>query len=247
MQICHDHRKNWMHRGPFSDKKPDKTYDIRLMLQHSSDSIHNLRDSVDFRSKLNFCSYVLRWYADKGMKSKVFELGKECPRELSQLIQSDSAFHESSWVNSIRCGAYDSARDNLLNNSSSGLWEKEASLSLAKLTDKLFSGARGEHDAQIDNGLNLIDAQRSLQEDDSDDENDVMSAEELIHLATRKINSGADIEEVKNFGKFFQALRLNNIICMTDITFFCGLVICGLEVAATMSSNERSDCESSCL
>lgn len=215
VQICYDHRRKWIHRGLFSDKQPDETYDLRLMLQHSPDSIHNLSDSVDFQSKLNFCSFVLRWFADKGMTSKVFELGKECPRELGQLIQTDSAFQESSWVNSIRCGSYDSATDSLLKNTSTELWEKETSLSLAKLTSKVSSSG-GDHNAQIDNGLTLIATQRMLQDDDSDAENDVLSAEELIHLATRKINSGADFEEVKNFGEFlclpcaFEATYLND-------------------------------------
>ena len=191
-----------MHHGEFSDKQPDKTYDLRLMM--SPDNIHNLKNCVDFGTNLNFCSYVLRWYADKNMKSKVFELGKLCPEELNQLVQTDRSFQELSWINNVRSDSYQDARDILLNNACTDLWEKEASLSLAKLTNMLslsMTGSGNDHIHEIENGLTLISAQRMLQEGDSDSHYDVMSADELIVLATKKISLGADIEEVKQFGE----------------------------------------------
>ena len=191
-----------MHRGQFSDKQPDETYDLRIMLQYSPDSMHNLKDCVDFGTKLNFRSYVLRWYADKGMKSKVFELGKECPDELNQLVHSDRSFSEMSWINDVRSCSFQSARDGLLNNASINLWEKETNLSLAKLSNKLAAKSGGnDRVAEINNGLTLVAVQRVLQEDGSDSSTDVMSAEELISLATSKIKSGVDLDEVKNFGE----------------------------------------------
>lgn len=192
-----------MHRGPFSDKQPDETYDIRLMLRHSPDSMHNLKDCVDFTTKKNFRSYVLQWYADKGMKSKVFELGKECPDELNQIVQSNRSFSELSWINGVRSCSFQSARDNLLNNAATDLWEKETSLSLAKLSNNLAtkSGSGNDRGEEINNGLTLVNVQRMLQEGDSDSGKEVMSADELISLATRKIQSGVDLEDVNNFGK----------------------------------------------
>jgi hypothetical protein len=193
-----------MYRGPFSDKRPDETYDLRLMLQHSPNSVYDLRDCIDFETKLNFRSYVLRWYADKGMKSKVLELGKECPGELSRLVQADRSFQDLTWITSIRSGSFRDARDCLLNHSSSDLWEKDISLSMAKLANKLAVSTSGPGDnraAEIDNGLVLVSAQRTLQGSDTESGHRVMSADELITLATSKINAGNDFEAVTHFGE----------------------------------------------
>ena len=187
-----------MHCGSFSHKQADKAYDLRPLLQYSPDCAYNLKDSVDFRTKLNFRGYVLRFYANKGLKSKVFELGHECPDELNQLV-TDHTLQDMSWINSIRFGLYPSARDGLLNNACDSLWEKETNLSLAKLSNVLAPDASSDHNSEIQNRLALVSAQHFLQETDSY-YNAVMSADELIALARSKINLGSHMEEIKDFG-----------------------------------------------
>ncbi|KAL7522786.1 hypothetical protein ACHAWX_007515 [Stephanocyclus meneghinianus] len=211
VQICHDHRKSWMHRGPFSDKQPDETYDLRLMLRTSSENAYaHLHGSVDFATGLDFCRYVLRWYSIQGLQAMVFELGKECPDALDQHLRTDPSTSEWSWINELRTGSYESAIDGLLNNKSNVIWEKETYLSLAKLANKLAISSSttpdlvGRRTAAIENGLTLISAQRSLQANivgDSDPDNEVMSASELIAFAINNIKSECDLEERRGFGE----------------------------------------------
>lgn len=204
-----------MYRGPFSDKQPDETYDLRLMLQYLPESTHNLENSVDFATKMNFRSFVLRWYAEKGMKSKVFELGRECPNELSQLVQSDRSFTELSWVDGVRSNSsFKSARECLLNNSTTDLWEKETSLGIAKLINKLCVPTGGDRSDEINDSLTLVSAQRILQEDDSDSNSEVMSAGELIALAASKIKSGARPEDVQDFSEILNYCSLFSFVLL---------------------------------
>eukprot|EP00804_Cyclotella_cryptica_P014678 CCRYP_012690-RA/>CCRYP_012690-RA protein AED:0.02 eAED:0.02 QI:155/1/1/1/1/1/5/288/1249 len=227
VQICHDHRKSWMHQGPFSDKQPDETYDLRLMLNASCENTYaHLHKSVDFTTGLDFCCYVLHWYANQGLQSKVFELGKECPDALDRHLRTDPRASEWAWINDLRTGSYESATSGLLNITSNVIWEKETNLSLAKLANKLAlsspttSGAVGGRTTVIENGLTLISAQRSLQAniiDNSDPDNEVMSASDLIAFAIEKIKSGNDLEETRGF------------------------VTSGLEVASTISSSQKGD------
>lgn len=198
VQICHEHRGSWMHNGSFSNKEADKSYDLRLLLQYSPDCAYNLKDSVDFGTKLNFRAYSLRFYANKGLKSKVFELGKECPDELNQLV-TDHTLQDMSWINSIRLGSYPSARDGLLNNACDSLWEKETNLSIAKLSNLLATDEGGHHNLEIQKRSALVSAQHFFQDTDSYFDA-VMSADELIALARSKISVGSDIEEIKDFG-----------------------------------------------
>ncbi len=72
VQICHDHRQSWRFIGPFADEKADERYDLRQMILNSSpDSPYrHLHQSRDYNTGLSFCSYVLRWYADRGFFSE---------------------------------------------------------------------------------------------------------------------------------------------------------------------------------
>jgi hypothetical protein len=207
VQICHDHRKSWMHRGPFSDKAPDETYDLRLMLQSSNESPYTyLHNSVDFSTGLDFCSFVLGWYASEGLKSKVLELGKECPGALAQHLRNDRSMSELSWINDVRSGSYENATNGLLNSSSDDLWEKETNLSFAKLANKLAlstpnTAREMSRTATIEDGLTLTSVQRCLHAEELDQS--VMSAGELISLAINKVKSTADTEARKSYGALF--------------------------------------------
>jgi hypothetical protein len=75
---------------------------------------------------------------------------------------------------------------------------------MAKLANKLAVSTSGPGDnraAEIDNGLVLVSAQRTLQGSDTESGHRVMSADELITLATSKINAGNDFEAVTHFGE----------------------------------------------
>jgi hypothetical protein len=69
VQICHDHRQSWRFQGPFADQEADERYDLRPMMTNSSpDSPYaQLHQSRDQRTGHSFCSYVLRWYADRAL------------------------------------------------------------------------------------------------------------------------------------------------------------------------------------
>lgn len=75
VQICHDHRQSWRFQGPFADHKADERYDLqRMIINSSSDSSYApLHQTRDHQTGLSFCSYVLRWYADRG----IFPEGEE--------------------------------------------------------------------------------------------------------------------------------------------------------------------------
>jgi hypothetical protein len=68
VQICHDHRQSWRFIGPLAHQKADERYDLRQMIINSSpDSPYgHLHQTRDHNTGLSFCSYVLRWYADRG-------------------------------------------------------------------------------------------------------------------------------------------------------------------------------------
>ena len=71
VQICHDHRQSWRFQGPYSDKEADERYDLRLMMSNTSttdsESYAPLHSSRDYQTDLSFCTFVLRWYADRGL------------------------------------------------------------------------------------------------------------------------------------------------------------------------------------
>ncbi|KAL7529749.1 hypothetical protein ACHAXR_003137, partial [Thalassiosira sp. AJA248-18] len=116
VQICHDHQKSWRFQGPFSDKEPDGRYDLRPMMSNASpDSPYaHLHQSRDFRTGLPFCGYVLRWYADRGLYPEVFELGKNCPHDLTRYVRNDDRLSDLAWIQQLRDGGHAQATVGLL-------------------------------------------------------------------------------------------------------------------------------------
>mmetsp|Transcript_17480 Transcript_17480/g.35235 ORF Transcript_17480/g.35235 Transcript_17480/m.35235 type:complete len:557 (-) Transcript_17480:129-1799(-) len=221
VQICHDHRRSWKFCGPFSPVPPDETYDIRLMLSGTSPEspyVH-LHGSTDYRTGLPFCDFVLNWYADRGSNTEVLELGKECSEALTRFLRNDNRLGDLAWIHDLRIGAHERAADTLVNLTSSifrgkdagapmDLWENEQVMSLAKLSNKLArsknpdSALVARNSTIIENSLNLVEAQRILQEDDLDGDGSeaILPPDELIVLAVNKINSSRDVENIKKYG-----------------------------------------------
>jgi len=71
VQICHDHRQSWRFQGPYSYKEADERYDLRLMMSNSSTTdselYAHLHSSRDYETDLSFCTFLLKWYADRGL------------------------------------------------------------------------------------------------------------------------------------------------------------------------------------
>ncbi|KAL9185223.1 hypothetical protein ACHAXT_003000 [Thalassiosira profunda] len=213
VQICHDHRGSWMHRGPFCDKEPDERYDLRPMLSNAAaeSPYAHLHESPDFRTGLPFCAYVFRWYANREMYPEVFELGKNCPHDLMRYVRNDGRLSDMAWVQHLRVGAHEQATVGLLgqaspDDGSMGLWEKDVDVSLAKLSNKLASAKSSNHavasqrTALIESSLTLISAQRILQEDTELGDEIALPADDLLRLACEKIQSATDVDDIKRFG-----------------------------------------------
>jgi len=219
VQICHDHRNSWRFQGPFSDQEADERYDLRPMLSNTSSAspYAHLHQSRDYRSGLPFCGYVLRWYADRGFYPEVFELGKNCPHDLTRYVRNDDRLSDLAWIQHLRVGGHEQATVGLLSLTSPvlfgdkqegamGLWEQDQMMSLAKLSNKLASAKSanpavdGQRNALIENSLTLISAQRILQEDTEFGDEIALKDNDLLRLASEKINSARDVDEIKRFG-----------------------------------------------
>lgn len=89
-----------------------------------------------------------------------------------------------------------------------GLWEKEQMMSLAKLSNKLAAAIDGTHSRVVDQmtesiekNLTLIFAQRSLQEENDDIDNEAaLDEDEILKLVVDKMQSSSDADEIKRFG-----------------------------------------------
>lgn len=217
VQICHDHRQSWRFQQSLPDKTANERYDLRSMMTNSSlDSPYaHLHQTRDHRMGLSFCTYVLRWYADRGFFPEVFELGKCCHQDLSRYIRNDDRLSNLAWVQHLRVGAHEQATVGLLGllsptsvgkESSMTLWEKDQMLSLAKLSNKLAvsksasrTRALDQRTQMIENGLTLIGAQKILQEDTAMGDEVVLDENDLLRLAVEKIQSSDDLEKIKRF------------------------------------------------
>jgi len=219
VQICYDHIKSWKFRGPFSDKEADMRYDLRPMLSNTSSTstYAHLHQSRDYRTGLPFCGYVLRWYADRGLFPDVFELGKNCPHDLTRYVRNDDRMSDLAWIQHLQVGAHEQATVGLLSLTSPvlfgdkkddvmGLWEKDQLTSLAKLSNKLASAKSAnrtvgiQRNQLIANTLTLLSAQRILQEDTEVGDEVALKADDLLRLATEKITASRDVDEIKRFG-----------------------------------------------
>ena len=146
----------------------------------------------------------------------VFELGKNCPHDLTRYVRNDSRLSNLAWVQNLRVGGHEQATVGLLSVTSPvlfgdkdgdmSLWEKDQMLSLAKLSNKL-AGAKNpaavditERSALIENSLTLISAQRILQEDTEQGGEIALKEEDLLRLAVEKIQSSRNGEDIKRFG-----------------------------------------------
>ena len=145
----------------------------------------------------------------------VFELGKNCPHDLTRYVRNDSRLSNFAWVQNLRVGGHEQATLGLLSVSSPvlcgdkegdmTLWEKDQMMSLAKLSNKL-AGAKNtaavdiERSALIENSLTLISAQRILQEDTEQGGEIALKEEDLLRLAVEKIQSSRDVDDTKRFG-----------------------------------------------
>jgi len=227
VQICHDHRQSWRFQGPYSNEDADERYDLRTMIANtSSDSPYaHLHRSRDYRTGLSFCGYVLRWYADRGLHPEVFELGKNCPHDLTRYVRNDDRLSNLAWLQHLRVGGHEQATVGLLSLTTPilfggdkqvgggtadkmGLWEKDQMMSLAKLSNKLASAKStnptavdGNHrNTLIENSLTLISAQRILQEDTELGDEIALKEDDLLRLAVEKIQSSRDVDEIKRYG-----------------------------------------------
>lgn len=89
-----------------------------------------------------------------------------------------------------------------------GLWEKEQMMSLAKLSNKLAAANDGTYSKVVDqsaesieNNLTLISAQRSLQEENDDVDNEAaLDEDEILKLVVEKMQSSSDADEIERFG-----------------------------------------------
>jgi len=219
VQICHDHKQSWKFHTPYSDEASDERYDLRPMLSNTSSAspYAHLHQSRDYRTGLPFCAYVLRWYADRGLYPDVFELGKNCPHDLTRYVRNDDRISDLAWIQHLRVGGGQQATVGLLSlnspvlfgdkqEESIGLWEKDQLMSLAKLSNKLASAKSanpavdGQTTDLIENNLTLTSAQRILQEDTEFGDEIALNADDLLRLAAEKINSARDVDEIKRYG-----------------------------------------------
>ena len=215
VQICHDHRSSWAFQGPFSDEQADETYDLRPMMSSNESQAH-LHESRDYKTGLAFCSYVLQWFVDRGFYPEVFELGKNCPHDLTRYVRNDGRLSNLAWIQDLRTGGHSQATVGLLSSVTSpvlfgdkegriSLWEKDQMLSLAKLSNKLASAknpaaVEENRDTLIENNLTLISAQKMLQQDTEQGDEVALNEEDLIRLSVEKIQASGDVEDIKKFG-----------------------------------------------
>lgn len=146
----------------------------------------------------------------QSQRMPVFELGKNCPHDLTRYVRNDDRLSDLAWIQHLQSGAHEQATNGLLSLTSPilfpndeegamGLWEKDLTLSVAKLSNKLSAGG-GQRSDLIENGLTLVSAQRDLQEGNEFGDEIALKGNDLLHLAVEKINSAKDLEEIGKFG-----------------------------------------------
>ena len=157
------------------------------------------------------------------LRDLVFELGKNCPHDLTRYVRNDDRISQLAWIQHLRMGSHEQATVGLLSIASpvlfgvdkeqdggagGSLWEKDQMMSLAKLSNKLASAkftnpARSadglRRTALIENSLTLISAQRILQEDTEMGDEVALKEDSLLRLAVEKIHSSRDVDEIKRF------------------------------------------------
>ena len=144
--------------------------------------------------------------------SPVFELGKNCPHDLTRYVRNDDRLSDLAWIQHLQDGGHEQATAGLLGLTSPvlfgdkqedaiGLWEKDQMMSLAKLSSKLAdatsvnSTADGDRNALIDNSLTLISAQRILQEDTESGNEIALNEDDILRLACEKIACAPPLPE----------------------------------------------------
>jgi len=101
---CHDHRES----GRGKNAGYDITHYVKsVMAAYSSEANEHdifsaLASARDYRTGLCFPQFVLKWYTDQGLLGTVFELGKLCPKILTQLTIDDHRFTDLRWIQNIR-------------------------------------------------------------------------------------------------------------------------------------------------
>jgi hypothetical protein len=164
----------------------------------------------NFSSTFNFSTSL-------NMHSSVFELGKNCPHDLTRYVRNDNDHRLSNlaWIQHLRVGGHELATVGLLDitspllfskESRMSLWEKDQIMSLAKLSNKLADAksanrttAQVQRTKTIENGLTLLSAQRILQEDAELGDEIALDENDILKLAVEKIQSSQDVDEIKRF------------------------------------------------
>ncbi len=126
----------------------------------------------------NFCDYVLRWHADKGLPAHVLNYGRNCPDRLAAFLEKDDRLRQYRWIAAIRAKQFDLASDLLIEAEGNSLNETRRALSIAKMCSR-------KRRKTVDHRLELVQAQKLLLGEDSDEA--LLPSERLLALALDRL------------------------------------------------------------
>jgi len=207
-------------------EQPSSPYDIGPMLSHNptsdlydidNDRYASLYTQPDYNTKLTFPKFVIRWYTDRNMTSRVLELGVYCPEILTECMEDDERLSNIRWVQYIKTGNYDQASQSLmslvngitpLGGSGRGegsqvlpappIEERQLVESLSRLSD-LIQMSNYPNPKPVNRSLELCNAQKILAKLSGNSQETLrttMSADELIAMMMALIGRLGGITDI---------------------------------------------------
>jgi hypothetical protein len=150
----------------------------QLALDHEKKVEYNLDGLMQARGD-DFCDYVLRWHADKGLPAHVLNYGRNCPDRLAAFLEKDDRLRQYRWIAAVRAKKFDQASDLLMESEGgSSLSEARRALSIAKMCSR-------KKRKLVDRRLELVKAQELLLGDGADEA--LLSPDRLLSLALDKM------------------------------------------------------------
>jgi len=125
----------------------------------------------------DFCDYVLRWHADKGLPAHVLNYGRNCPDRLAAFLEMDDRLRQYRWIAAVRAKNFDQASHLLMEVEGKSLSETRRALSIAKLCSR-------KRRKMVDRRLELVEAQKLLL---GDVDEALLPPERLLSLALDKM------------------------------------------------------------
>jgi hypothetical protein len=153
----------------------------QLALDHEKEAEFKLDDLLQDAA---FCSYALKWHANRGLFHYVLNYGRHCPELLAQFLETDDRLRPYRWVAAVRAHKYELAATFLLDSEVAGgsLSDVRRALSIAKMCSR-------KRRKLIDRKLDLVKAQEILL---GDSEASLWSPEKLLSVALERLEQESE-------------------------------------------------------